>query len=242
MSGASPDRFFHGDIAQVRIWNRALSKDEIVSSYHAQEWLGSTEGLVGWWPLNEGTGTTAVDHSGNGRHGTIHNPAWSEPNKVVIQVTHNPLWVNPDPPIDTSTEQGKELYRVNRRSNPRHIFLGMPTVQSPEGGEIDVEVGDTVEWLFDPADRGEQIINVDSGNTAPVDDEASSHTPGAPVAYASDDEFWGTNLPDVVEQDDLQATVQDTAQDKSYKYLLKINNDEPFPIDPRLTCRRQGNR
>ncbi len=30
--------------------------------------------LVGWWPLNEGAGETAVDLSGSGADGTIHNP------------------------------------------------------------------------------------------------------------------------------------------------------------------------
>ncbi len=32
--------------------------------------LWSTQGLVGYWPLNEGTGTTAIDQSGNGNNGT----------------------------------------------------------------------------------------------------------------------------------------------------------------------------
>ena len=33
--------------------------------------------LIGWWPLDEGSGTTAVDASGNGNDGTlIGDPAW----------------------------------------------------------------------------------------------------------------------------------------------------------------------
>ena len=44
--------------------------------------LGSVEGnfwqgLVGYWPLDEGTGTTAYDASGNGNNGTLTNgPLW----------------------------------------------------------------------------------------------------------------------------------------------------------------------
>jgi hypothetical protein len=34
------------------------------------------DGLVGWWPLDEGTGTTANDRSGKGNHGTIYNGSW----------------------------------------------------------------------------------------------------------------------------------------------------------------------
>jgi len=32
--------------------------------------------LVGWWRLDEGTGTVAADSSGNGRDGTIYNATW----------------------------------------------------------------------------------------------------------------------------------------------------------------------
>ena len=30
--------------------------------------------LVGWWKLNDGSGTVAVDSSGNGRDGDQHQP------------------------------------------------------------------------------------------------------------------------------------------------------------------------
>ena len=36
-------------------------------------------GLAGWWKLDEGSGTTAVDWSGNGNHGTLNgSPQWVE--------------------------------------------------------------------------------------------------------------------------------------------------------------------
>ena len=36
------------------------------------------DGLVAWWKLDEGVGTTAYDSSGNGRHGTLVNsPVWT---------------------------------------------------------------------------------------------------------------------------------------------------------------------
>jgi hypothetical protein len=38
----------------------------------------TTAGLVAYWPFNEGAGTTTVDASGNGRHGTLVNgPQWT---------------------------------------------------------------------------------------------------------------------------------------------------------------------
>ena len=49
--------------------------------------LYNSNGLVGYWPLNEGTGTIAIDQSGNGNNGTLacygscSNPTWG-PGKV----------------------------------------------------------------------------------------------------------------------------------------------------------------
>ncbi len=37
----------------------------------------STNELVGWWKLDEGSGTTAHDSSGYGDNGTLTNPVWS---------------------------------------------------------------------------------------------------------------------------------------------------------------------
>ncbi len=36
-------------------------------------WSFNTGGLVGWWKLDEGSGSTAVDSSGNGHDGTLNN-------------------------------------------------------------------------------------------------------------------------------------------------------------------------
>ena len=42
---------------------------------------GTTTGLVGWWNLDEGSGTTAADSSGNGNTGTLQSfgslPTWT---------------------------------------------------------------------------------------------------------------------------------------------------------------------
>jgi len=37
-------------------------------------------GLIGWWPLNEGTGATTADASGNGFTGTLTSTSWTTGN------------------------------------------------------------------------------------------------------------------------------------------------------------------
>jgi len=61
-------------LSDVRIYDRALSANEIKSLYQGQK---ITAGLVGHWPLDEGKGDTAYDHSGNENHGSlVNNPQW----------------------------------------------------------------------------------------------------------------------------------------------------------------------
>jgi hypothetical protein len=58
---------FLGGLAEVRMWNRALSETEVSDLYHFNT---VPEGLVAEWLLWEETGTTAFDTIG-GHDGTI---------------------------------------------------------------------------------------------------------------------------------------------------------------------------
>jgi hypothetical protein len=71
-----------GKIDEVRVYNRALSADEIKalynqagSKFHASQENQLTTGLVGYWPFNgpDISGTTAYDRSGQGNNGTLTN-------------------------------------------------------------------------------------------------------------------------------------------------------------------------
>jgi len=74
----SPVTFVQASIADVRLYNRALSANEISTVYACQGHDGIVSGLVGRWPLNEGIdGATAVsatfydvsDYKNNGAKG-----------------------------------------------------------------------------------------------------------------------------------------------------------------------------
>lgn len=62
-----PQHIYTGLIDDVRIYNRALSADEI-------RYLYNRKGPVGWWKFDEGTGssTIAYDSSGNSNNGSIY--------------------------------------------------------------------------------------------------------------------------------------------------------------------------
>ncbi|RLI21210.1 hypothetical protein DRO54_04330, partial [Candidatus Bathyarchaeota archaeon] len=56
---------FNGAIDEVRIYNRALSAEEIKEHYNIDK------GLVALWHFDAGSGTTAIDSSGQGNDGTF---------------------------------------------------------------------------------------------------------------------------------------------------------------------------
>lgn len=68
---------FYGQIDEVRIWNRALSDEEVVLKMYPLSDPTSETGLVSYWDFNEGSGTVVNDLSGNNHHGNIHGALWS---------------------------------------------------------------------------------------------------------------------------------------------------------------------
>tara|TARA_R100000664_G_scaffold1423_1_gene3608 strand:- start:1320 stop:4148 length:2829 start_codon:yes stop_codon:yes gene_type:complete len=62
--------WFDGELAHVRIWNVARTDDQIAYSYNRLV-DSSASGLVGYWKLDEGSGTTVYDSSSNSNNGTI---------------------------------------------------------------------------------------------------------------------------------------------------------------------------
>ena len=59
-----------GEYDEVRIWDRALSEEEIIEHLH-KHLEGTENGLVAYYDFNETTGTTVTDGSGNGNDGTF---------------------------------------------------------------------------------------------------------------------------------------------------------------------------
>lgn len=64
-----------GKLAEVRIWQVALSAEEI--EVNSQCLLSGNEpGLLAYYPMNEATGTEIRDRSGNSRHGQLQSTTW----------------------------------------------------------------------------------------------------------------------------------------------------------------------
>lgn len=57
------NRDFHGDMAEVRVWNRILTAEELRAKNHFYKVDPDSEGLVAYWKMNEGEGNKISDYA-----------------------------------------------------------------------------------------------------------------------------------------------------------------------------------
>ncbi|HEX5154141.1 MAG TPA: LamG-like jellyroll fold domain-containing protein [Parafilimonas sp.] len=79
-------QYFKGKIEEVRVWNKALSATTIKKWYKKslQNSHPNINNLIGYWKLDEGSGTTTADESANANNGTLTNgAAWVASNAPV---------------------------------------------------------------------------------------------------------------------------------------------------------------
>lgn len=69
-----------GEFDEVRVWNRALSGDEVRENIH-RTLTGSENGLIAYYDFNEASGNTVNDLTGNGNDGTFQG-AMSDENRT----------------------------------------------------------------------------------------------------------------------------------------------------------------
>ncbi|MGM9748621.1 MAG: DUF1735 and LamG domain-containing protein [Candidatus Cryptobacteroides sp.] len=72
-------RYFDGDISEVRIWNRTLTKEEITAPLHFYTVDPNSEGLISYWKFDEEAGNIIKDYSSSGYDLTCDtNPEWNK--------------------------------------------------------------------------------------------------------------------------------------------------------------------
>lgn len=82
---ANQHNSFQGQMSEVRIWNKALTPEEINSENHFYKADTDSENLVAYWKMNDGKGSVIKDHSKNGFDLVVqkyNGSAWEEANLV----------------------------------------------------------------------------------------------------------------------------------------------------------------
>ena len=67
------NRYFDGVISEARIWNRALTAEEIQATNHFYTVDPESAGLIAYWKFNEGVGQVVKDYSSSGYDLTIES-------------------------------------------------------------------------------------------------------------------------------------------------------------------------
>jgi cyanobactin cluster PatC/TenC/TruC protein len=114
---------FQGKIAEVRIWKVARTQKEIQNNLY-QRLRGNEPGLIGYWPLNEGSNNITHDRTTNANHGTINSANWEQSQvpfanpqshdlivaKTVTTEKETTLELNPvEQKLTQNPEQAKEI-------------------------------------------------------------------------------------------------------------------------------------
>ena len=125
-SSLTKSDFFQGQIAEVRIWNKARTAEEIKADMH-QRLTGKESGLVGYWPLNhiqpEGDTIKVVDLTDNNNHGTVNGATLKDDNTL-------PIGSNALVSAEYSTITIDKV--TNRKSAIMRRFLASPTLNGVE--------------------------------------------------------------------------------------------------------------
>ncbi|MBK6430214.1 LamG-like jellyroll fold domain-containing protein [Candidatus Amarolinea dominans] len=81
---------WHGQLAELRIWNVALGEREIEAN-SVLTLSGNEPGLLAYYPLNEAQGDLARDHSGRGLHFSIGGNPWAPCTAPIGRLHKSPI-------------------------------------------------------------------------------------------------------------------------------------------------------
>lgn len=118
--------FFEGQLAEVRFWRGARTPEQIAANYN-RRLFGNEPDLLGYWPLNDGSGTVAADVSSSGFDATLYGaPAWGETDLdlstfvVADSVTGDREYIHGTPAavVRFPTPPGYDLYAVTQTNTP----------------------------------------------------------------------------------------------------------------------------
>jgi len=122
------ERFFDGIIDEVRIWNVARTTAEIADN-RTTEFSGTEPGLVAYFPMNDGSGTTATNLVDNACNGFMSN-------------TDDSNWVDgyAIPEFDASPSKISGLDIINLETRPIRINVNIQNSGSETLTNVPLEI------------------------------------------------------------------------------------------------------
>uniref|UniRef100_A0A2P1CZA4 Patatin n=1 Tax=Nostoc sp. N135.9.1 TaxID=2078587 RepID=A0A2P1CZA4_9NOSO len=126
--------YFTGQLANISVWNYPCPPVEI-QSHRYQPLVGNEAGLVAYWKLNEGQGTTVKDQTANAHNGTLRgNPSWD--------LAEIPLGTTQSSNSETASSsevesQSIEVPSIEETANP--VSIEVPSIEET-ANPVSIEV------------------------------------------------------------------------------------------------------
>ena len=175
-NAAWPDKYYlNGSIDEARVWNRTLTQSEIQSRMNRE--LDSSDpywsNLKSYWKLNDGSGQTVIDSSGNGNNGTLglnsgvstDDPVWFNTNLAYSVGSKTATFVAPLNGTTTALVAGGTGVATAATGALRYTTKG---AMSFDGKNDYVGIGNTISsttnnysismWIYPQSAAGNQLF------------------------------------------------------------------------------------
>ncbi len=87
---------YEGDMLEVRLWNRAMTGAEL-DTYKKKRLTGYENGLLNYWPMNEGKNTWVYDKAPSAMDMMLYGTTWKRPSGISVAFDgEKGLLLNPD--------------------------------------------------------------------------------------------------------------------------------------------------
>ncbi len=163
--GALTNYPFDGSMDDLKIYNRALSSSEIAKLYssgQATRKVISNQGLLGYWSMNEGVGSTAGDSSGNNNTGNIVGAVWTSGKRgksLDFTSTNNKFAIPSTSVLDTDVHTIAFWLKFNyTATNWDQIFAYRPSGSDRSPGIWTNPAGDCLHWRYNPGNMGADCV------------------------------------------------------------------------------------
>ncbi len=105
--------WFNGQVDEMRIWNVARTNTQITGAWNKTIPTNSS-GLVAYYKMDEGSGATLTDASGNGKNASLVNsPSWINPSTAPIGYYASYLWSPGGVTTSSNTINASGNYTIN---------------------------------------------------------------------------------------------------------------------------------
>ncbi|MHC5595008.1 MAG: patatin-like phospholipase family protein [Nostoc sp.] len=139
--------YFTGQLANISVWNYPCPPVEI-ERHRYQPLVGNEQGLVAYWTLNEGQGTSVKDQTGNGHDGNLRgNPNWDVA-ELPFRITQSSNESESQDRIASSSEEGnptETVVLVEESQVAEVLSFEVIAVSEAELQEVSIEVPPIVE-------------------------------------------------------------------------------------------------